>query len=1270
MPKRRDVGGRSRPAPTVAVGPPRLPRVGEIVGARYRINAALGTGGYGTVYAAYDVKLDLSVALKFLRGPVDPDQATWEARFGRAVVHPSIARIHDLGWERGVPYLVMELIEGTTLAEDLQAHGPCSTFQAYYLLESLCPALETAAGKGMLHGDLKPANIMVRADGTLALVDFGTALLVSRADIPSAGTPAYMAPEVLEGGPLTELSEIYSLGASVYEMLAGHLFHDNGGAVGLGRSFPKCQQLSAARSDLDERLCAVVDAMLQPEAAARPQSFLAVREIAHAASRHARIGCARTLLASLWSGSAALLVSEPHRNPDLYRLLLAQRPLVFACESDQAARDFLRSAELPSKATPQEDDHSPRFCASLGEVCEAARKAGVRQLVVGGPVAAAKETDVAVVVAVSERDQAWTVLRDHPPALRALPLTLQDLQNAAATVGIRSDASPAPAPGGGPYTGRSSAVFRPLSRAVGDLIRTVLEHPLSLLHGPEVSGRTSLVAAWMIPAVKALGWETGYVPRLLPVSRLVAVCAAAAGRQRMTVVDDHRQWPGTPEWPWHDETCRRALETLASAGQFHRLVLVVSSAHIDDAMDSARGAGLSPAHHALPPYEADCVEGVLRAAGAEPKRANLMATSLLDDGWLPFELQLALRWIAADRGESWSLDRQRKAHLRDALAAIELCWQEPARRIIAALATGRGSGSIGEVAASVELPATEVTALLRKMVAVRLLRGTWSDGGACLEIPRPFATPMLEILGPEFLEARALRQSLSLEISLSQAFETRIEGPRLALLRQLADSNLLDAHERAFLAAQTAHLRTEEEEVVRACEEHARAERSVTEAKRALRDLPAEVPLSTTEGYAKAVKLAAEVAGHETRCQEAWDRAFLGSHRLLVKDPSNDRARSCLADLHWRAMSAAEHQARWASARHHRDLACLYGGKAYRQRLRQGASVVFDSRPPASVSLWRLMERDGILVPDGDPLTTMTPCALEGLESGSWHAEIVQGGYAPARVAFNLSCGVEERVAVRLFRQAWLGDEMIHIPAGSFRFGGDPRAPGAGYEQEVTLGDYFLSRFPVTFRQYCDFLDALPAAPDEGLIPRGEDGAALVVRTSEGRFMPVPARLRLDPTVRYRGSFELEIPVVGVSWEAASRYCQWLGTREHRAYRLPSEAEWEKAARACQARAYPWGDAFNPAWCKMRDSRAGPPGLEPVGVFLRDVSPFGIHDMAGGVSEWCRDLEAGLLGLRVLRGGSWLSCADGCRAAARQALPEEWHGQWVGFRVCLDACEE
>ncbi|MBN1424688.1 SUMF1/EgtB/PvdO family nonheme iron enzyme [Candidatus Fermentibacteria bacterium] len=1257
---------RARVAPTVPVGPGRLPRVGEVVGTRYRIAAHVGKGGYGDVFKAHDLRLDLPVALKFLRGSIAQDQAAWEARFGRAVVHPVIARIHDLAWEHGMPYLVMELVEGPTLSADLAIHGPCSVFQALYLLETICPALEAASDKGMLHGDLKLANIMVRPDGTLALVDFGTALLLAREDIPAAGTPDYMAPEVLAGGPLTASSEIYSLGICLYELLTASLPRDTA-PTGKRSSKRPSIRLSNVRPDADPRVCDLVATMIQPDVSLRPKTLREVHDMAQTAMRQIRIEGARSLLADLWSKRVAVIAHDAGRNPDLYRVLLAQRPHVLIPADDQASWDFVSRAH-PSG--PHAPEHTTAY-ATVAELERAFQQSGAHKIVVVGVSPSPGPATTALLLIVPERDAAWTTLRNPSPTACAVPLTLQDLGSASEAMESMPELAPEPAPGGGPYTRRSRRAYRSLSKVTGALIRVVLEHPVTLVDGLDVSGRTSLALCALLPVLANLGKRTVYVPRLLPSSRIIdALSTDSSDDGAIVVVDDHRQWPFPPTWPWDHESWAGVAPALSASGG-RRLVLIAHTAHAMEAETAARHAGIEAARLTLPQNDHDRMLDLFQRAGASDETASRLATRLGEDGWLPFELQLALRWARTGEGlEGWSLEAARKMHVHEALGAVSLGWQEPARRVIAALATGRGRTSLDEAATIAGLSMEEMRGLGRKLVAVKLLRGVWHGKDPWLEIPRGFATPLLEMFGPEFIEARALRQSLELEISLAKSFETRIEGPRLALLRQLSDSCMLDERERAFLETATEHLREEERTVRMAVEAYALCCQRLADARAALGDLPATVSLSTENGYARARGLAAGLAAEEARQQESFDEATLGCHRLLVKDPSNAEARGSLTDLHWRAMAQAEEQARWNAARHHRDLALLYGGKHFRQRLEKGASVLIDSSPRASVSLYRLIDRDGILVDEGEGVTAATPCMLEGLESGPWRAVVEGPGHVAAAVAFNLRCGHEERIVAHLYRHAWLGDDMVHVPAGVFRFGGDPKAPGGGFERDVMVGDFFLARFPITFRQYCQFLDAQALPLDDCLIPRGEQGQELVMRTSDGRHLPVPARLRVDGTIRYRGSFELEIPVVGVSWEAACRYCRWLSAEEHRSYRLPSEVEWEKAARSGQGRAFPWGDGFSPARCKMRDSRPGPPGLEPVGVFTADLSVCGIRDLAGGVAEWCSDLEAGLLGLRVIRGGSWIAGADGCRAAARGALPEEWQGQWVGFRVCFGADDE
>jgi serine/threonine-protein kinase len=159
------------------------------------------------------------------------------------------------------------------------------------------------------------------------------------------------------------------------------------------------------------------------------------------------------------------------------------------------------------------------------------------------------------------------------------------------------------------------------------------------------------------------------------------------------------------------------------------------------------------------------------------------------------------------------------------------------------------------------------------------------------------------------------------------------------------------------------------------------------------------------------------------------------------------------------------------------------------------------------------------------------------------------------------------------------------------------------------------------------------------------------------------------------------VPVAFIDWFDAVSYCRWRSERERREVRLPCEHEWEKAARGADGRPYPWGDFFDATFCKMRDSRPGAPGPEPVGAFERDCSPYGVRDLAGGVREWMADvvgersaaeLAAGAATAapptpgdetRIVRGGCWLAVGAECRAAARTRAAAGVHRGDTGFRV-------
>jgi serine/threonine-protein kinase len=215
----------------------------------YEILSALGAGGMGEVYRARDAKLSRDVAIKVLPDTVahDPDRL---ARFEReaktlaALNHPNIAHIHGLEDSTGVPALVMELVEGPTLA-DRVARGPIPIDEALPIAKQIADALEAAHEQGIIHRDLKPANIKVRADGTVKVLDFGLAKAMEPAGAASAnamnsptlsmhatqagiilGTAAYMSPEQASGKPVDKRADVWSFGVVLMEMLTGHRLFD------------------------------------------------------------------------------------------------------------------------------------------------------------------------------------------------------------------------------------------------------------------------------------------------------------------------------------------------------------------------------------------------------------------------------------------------------------------------------------------------------------------------------------------------------------------------------------------------------------------------------------------------------------------------------------------------------------------------------------------------------------------------------------------------------------------------------------------------------------------------------------------------------------------------------------------------------------------------------------------------------------------------------------------------------------------------------------
>jgi eukaryotic-like serine/threonine-protein kinase len=201
---------------------------GPLLANRYRVIERLGAGGMAVVYLAHDERLDRNVAIKRLHRveheDVDARRFQREAKLGASLSHQNLVSIFDTEEDDESVLLVMEYVEGETLA-DLLARGPVEADRAVQIIRAVAEALDHAHASGIVHRDIKPANVLLGRDGAVKLADLGIAKAVERTDITGTGTvlgtPAYMAPEQLQGGELGPAVDVYALAAMAFELLTG-----------------------------------------------------------------------------------------------------------------------------------------------------------------------------------------------------------------------------------------------------------------------------------------------------------------------------------------------------------------------------------------------------------------------------------------------------------------------------------------------------------------------------------------------------------------------------------------------------------------------------------------------------------------------------------------------------------------------------------------------------------------------------------------------------------------------------------------------------------------------------------------------------------------------------------------------------------------------------------------------------------------------------------------------------------------------------------------
>ncbi len=241
----------------------------KMIADRYELGELVASGGMGEVYAGRDVKLDRAVALKFLRKDMAAQKDLRsrfeaEARAAGRLSHPNVVGVFDTDEHEGTPFIVMELLSGKTLADEV-ANGPATQQRARQVCEQVLSALQASHQQGILHRDLKPGNVLLTSDGSVKVGDFGVAKMAEGMHLTQAGmllgTPAYLAPERIAGEPASEASDIYSVGVILYELLAGRKPFDADTPLGLIRAIQDdvVPPLREVRPDVDPAFASVVE---------------------------------------------------------------------------------------------------------------------------------------------------------------------------------------------------------------------------------------------------------------------------------------------------------------------------------------------------------------------------------------------------------------------------------------------------------------------------------------------------------------------------------------------------------------------------------------------------------------------------------------------------------------------------------------------------------------------------------------------------------------------------------------------------------------------------------------------------------------------------------------------------------------------------------------------------------------------------------------------------------------------------------------------------
>jgi len=367
---------------------------------------------------------------------------------------------------------------------------------------------------------------------------------------------------------------------------------------------------------------------------------------------------------------------------------------------------------------------------------------------------------------------------------------------------------------------------------------------------------------------------------------------------------------------------------------------------------------------------------------------------------------------------------------------------------------------------------------------------------------------------------------------------------------------------------------------------------------------------------------------------DTYDESVSLLQAAVERDPDRLDARDGLAALYLRRMDEAEARGEVEASRFFRAQVLRYDTGRLGDVLEGPSSLSVDSVPVgAPVYLHAFVEAGRGQAPDEGRYLGATPIQGAELPAGSWvvRVDLPHRGaiWAPVHA---------DRPGPHMVIAAppkHLLEGFAYVPSGAYTRGGDPKALDGAERAIIDVRAYAIARRPVTLGEFRAFLD--------------DGGADAGYSVWSG-----PDDLPGDRD---------QLPALGVTFQAAKAYAAWLSERTGCTLRLPSHDEWEKAARGVDARVFPWGGPWEPAFCNGPDALPGEARPEPVGARPRDTSVYGVSDLAGGVHEWVLGDVPHRPERRWVRGGSWNGHPRAARICSRLVMPAGSRGGTLGMRL-------